>query len=107
MVLIGGVMIYLLSLVVYVVVFMACMYIIKTQPDKVEKLITKICFVGFCSQLMINYLFWGNISAFGIISQVVSIERSAINLMFLCLTSIFCYASLLALLFKANDFYNE
>lgn len=100
-------MVYLISLVIYVVVFGACMRIIKTQPDRVEGFITKICFVGFCLQLMINYLFWGNANAFGILSQVVSIERSSMNLLFLCLTSIFCYGSLMVLLFKANDFYNE
>lgn len=98
-------MVYLLSLVVYVIVFFVCLHLIKTKPSQSDSLVVRICLVGFALQLMINYLFWGNSGAFWVLSNFVQIERSMINLLFLTLTSIFCYASLMVLLFKAKDFY--
>ena len=101
-------MVYIISLVVYAVVFGAGMYIVKKHPRQIEKLITKLCFVGFVLQLMINYLFWGHQAVkLNPLATVISSERSSINLMFLALVSIFCYASLLVVLFKAKDFYEE
>lgn len=100
-------MIYLISLAIYLVVLGAGMYIVKTRPKQAEKFITKICAVGFILQLCVNYLFWGNIAAFNPLSTYVSIERSAVNLMFLGLVSIFCYAGLLVMLSKADEFYND
>lgn len=100
-------MIYLISLVIYVIVFGAGLYLVKTQPQKVERSVGKICLVGLILQLFVNYLFWGQVATFNPLATVVSTERSAINLMFLALISIFCYASLLVALFKANDFYHE
>lgn len=98
-------MVYAISFVIYVIVFGACLHLIKSQPDRAESFVVRICLVGFCLQLFINYLFWGNPTAFGILSEIAHIERNMINLFFLSLTSIFCYGSLMVLLLKAKDFY--
>ncbi|MDO4897034.1 MAG: hypothetical protein Q3971_06695 [Moraxella sp.] len=101
-------MIYVISALVYVIVLLSGLYVAKTRPVKCERVIVKLCFVGFVLQLMVNYLFWGSgASNFNPLAMIVGAERSAINLMFLALVSIFCYASLLTILFKAKDFYEE
>lgn len=101
-------MLYVISLVVYAIILLSGLYITKKTPTHCEKIITKLCLVGFGLQLMLNYLFWGSgASAFNPLASVVSAERSAVNLMFLALISIFCYAGLLTILFKAKDFYEE
>ena len=100
-------MIYLISLVVYAIILAAGMYIVRKHSHQVERLLGRICPVGFVLQLLVNYVFWGQAASFNPLSGFVSPERSAVNLMYLALISIFCYAALLALLFKANDFYNE
>ncbi|MDO5652110.1 MAG: hypothetical protein Q4G13_08280 [Moraxella sp.] len=100
-------MIYGISFVVYAGVFGAGLYIVKRLPTQAEKLITKLTFVGFMLQVAINYIFWGNPSAFFAGDPLASSERLAVNFMFLCLISIFCYASLLVILFKARDYYHE
>lgn len=101
-------MIYIFSLIIFVIVFGAGFYIIKKNPAKVEHLVGRICFLGLAMQLFVNYLFWGSrASAFNPLALVISPERSAVNLMFLALISIFCYAGLLVILYKAHDFYND
>lgn len=100
-------MIYLISLVVYAIVLTAGMYIVRKHPYQVERLLGRICLVGFVLQLLVNYVFWGQAANLNPLSGFVSPEPSAVNLMYLALISIFCYAALLALLFKANDFYND
>lgn len=101
-------MIYLFSFLIYAVVFGAGFYLVRKNPTKVERLVGRICFIGLILQLFVNYLFWGSMaSAFNPLAVMISPERSAVNLMFLALISIFCYASLLVVLFKENDFYNE
>lgn len=100
-------MIYLISLVVYVAVFAAGFYVVKKHPQRVERLLGRLCFLGLMMQLLVNYLFWGSAATFNPLATLVSADRSSVNLMYLALISIFCYASLLVVLFKANDFYNE
>lgn len=104
----GVMMIYAISAVVYVIILLAGLYVAKTRPAKCERVIVKLCFMGFALQLMVNYLFWGSgVSNFNPLATIVGAERSAVNLMFLALVSIFCYASLLTILFKAKEFYEE
>lgn len=99
-------MIYIISFILYTAVFLVGMFFIHKRPQTAESAIHKIAIVGFFLQLLINWLFWGNLSAFNPIAPVVSMERSALNFMFLCLISIFCYASIFVLLLKANEYYN-
>lgn len=100
-------MIYIISIVIYAIIFGASMHIIINQPSHVEKLVAKLCLLGFLLQAMVNYVFWGELNTFSPFISDLGIERNAINLMMACLISLFCYASLLVLLFKANDFYNN
>lgn len=101
-------MIYIISVVVYVIVFLAGMYVVKKHPNRTEKIIFKLCLVGFVLQLMINYSFWGSLATeLNPLASSVGTERSSINLMFYALISIFCYASLLVVLSKAKDFYER
>lgn len=102
-----GDMIYLISFVIYVLVFVAGFYVVKKHPSRVEQWLGRLCFGGLLLQLSVNYLFWGEVANFNPLATLVGTEHSAVNLMYLALISIFCYASLLVLLFKANDFYNE
>ncbi|WP_066805162.1 hypothetical protein [Moraxella oblonga] len=100
-------MVYIVSLIIYVLIFVVGMYFIKSQTDSAKASIIKANLVGFCIQILINYAFWGNPDAFGILSQFVNIERDTTNFILLCLTSVFCYGSLLALLFMADNLYHE
>ncbi len=100
-------MIYLISFVIYAIVFGVGFYLVKTNPNKVERLLGRICFIGLIFQVLVNYLFWGSAASFNPLATIISSERSAINLMFLALVSIFCYAGLLIVLYKAHDFYHE
>lgn len=100
-------MIYVISLAIYVAVLSAGLYLVKKRPHLVEKWLGWLCFVGLMAQLVVNYLFWGSAVSFNPLATLISPERSSLNLMYLAFISIFCYASLLALLFKANDFYHD
>lgn len=101
-------MIYLISVVIYAVILGAGLYLIKRHPAKCETVMTKLCLMGFLLQLMVNYLFWGGqMSALNPLAQLFGGERSAVNLMILAIISIFCYASLMVILFKAKDFYES
>lgn len=101
-------MIYLFSFLIYAMVFGVGFYLIRCNPATVERLVGWLCFIGLILQLFVNYLFWGSMAGtFNPLAVMISPERSAVSLMFLALISIFCYASLLVILFKANDFYNE
>lgn len=99
-------MIYAISFVVYAIVFCAGFYLVKKQPKNVERLVGKVAFIGFCLQIAINYMLKDSAVFYDFISSTHS-HRSSINFLFLCLVSIFCYASLLVVLYKSNDFYND
>ncbi len=100
-------MLYAISFMIYVVVFGIGFYLVRMKTPHMEKLLGRICFMGLILQILVNYLFWGRASSFNPLAVVISPERSAVNLMLLALVAIFCYASLLVVLYKANDFYNE
>lgn len=99
-------MVYLVSLVVYILIFVVGMKFAKSF-DNTKSRIIMICLVGFCLQIFINYVFWGNSDAFGVLSQFVKIERDMTNFILLCITSIVCYGSLLTVLFLINNLYDE
>lgn len=98
--------VYIISFIVYAIVFTLGMFFIHKKPIIAEKAIHKIVITGFLLQLLINWGFWGDLSAFNPIAPIANMERSALNFMFLCLISIFCYAGIFVLLLKANEFYN-
>lgn len=100
-------MVYLISFVIYAIVFGVGFFLVKTNSSKVERLLGWICFVGLLLQVLVNYLFWGSAASFNPLATLISSERSAVNLMFLALVSIFCYAGLLVILYKAHDFYHD
>lgn len=98
--------VYIISFIIYAIVFLVGMFFIHKKPNIAEKAIHKISITGFALQLLINWAFWGDLSAFNPIAPIASMERSALNFMFLCLISIFCYASLFVLLLKSNEYYH-
>lgn len=98
--------VYIISFIIYAIVFLVGMFFIHKKPQIAESCIHKVAIIGFVLQLLINWLFWGDVSAFNPIAPIASMERSALNFMFLCLISIFCYASMFILLLKANEYYN-
>lgn len=98
--------VYIISFIVYLLVFIVGMVAIHKKPQMAEKIIHKVAILGFFLQIFINWLFWGDLSAFNPIATLASMERNALNLMFLHLISIFCYAGMFVLLLKANEFYN-
>lgn len=99
--------VYIISFIVYASIFGLGMFFVHKKPNIAENAIHKIAFGGFIIQILINWAFWGNLSAFNPIAPIASMERSAINFLFLCLISIFCYAGIFVLLLKANEYFNE
>lgn len=100
-------MIYLLSFVVYLIVFAIGIYFIVIQSQKTTNITHVVCLVGFVIQVLINYLFWGNVSAFGFLSSIINNERTLTNLLILCIISVFCYGLLDVVFVKLNDYYHR
>lgn len=98
--------VYIISFILYLIIFALGMFFIQKRPAIAERAIHKLAFLGFVLQLLINWGFWGDLSAFNPIAIIASQERSAINLLFLSLISIFCYSALFVGLLKSNEYYN-
>ncbi|MDO4250888.1 MAG: hypothetical protein Q4C68_05190 [Moraxella sp.] len=96
----------LISIIIFVLVLIAGVLVVRKKPHLVEKLVTKLTVVGFCFQMMANWLFWGSGTSLNPMAVSTTPDKSSTVFLFLSLISIFCYAGLLALLFKAHDFYN-
>lgn len=100
-------LVYVISFIIYAIIFMLGMFFIYKRRDILEGFIQKIVAVGFLLQMLINWLFWGNASAFKFIPMIANMERNALNFMLLSLISIFCYSALFVFLIKANEYYQE
>ncbi|OPH39713.1 hypothetical protein [Moraxella equi] len=100
-------MIYLVSFIVYLIVFAIGVYFIAIHSKKATAITHGVCAVGFVIQLLINYLFWGNVSAFGFLSNIINNERTLTNLLILFVTSVVCYGLLFVVFAKLNDYYHE
>ena len=95
-----------ISLAIVLVIFGAGAAMVRKRPKLAEKTVGKLVFVGFVFQMLANWLFWGKGVAFNPFAGATSADQSAMTFLFLCLVSIFCYASLLVILLKMHDFYN-
>ncbi|STZ09149.1 Uncharacterised protein [Moraxella caprae] len=99
-------MIYAVSVVWYALIFILGMAFIKKMPDRAERWVGILVFIGFCTQILINYVGLGHLGVFELLAHLDH-DRSAFNLMVLCLISIFCYSALFVMLIKAYDYYQE
>ena len=97
-------MLYLISAVIAFIIFASGFAVVRLHPALVDKVVTKIVFVGFVFQIIANWLFWGGADTSFAVQATV--DKASVNFLFLCLVSIFAYAGMLAVLFKAHDFYN-
>ncbi|OAU94574.1 MULTISPECIES: hypothetical protein [Moraxella] len=100
-------LIYFVSAVIFFFILSVGLYITRRHGVRSEKVIVRLCLIGFLCQILINWLFWGDGVIYNPFSATGSVDRTGLTFLVLCLISIFCYASLLMLLYKANDFYNE
>ena len=97
-------MLYLISAIIITIIFASGFAVVRLRPTLVDKVVTKIVFLGFAFQIAINWLFWGGANTPFAVQATV--DNASVNFLFLCLVSIFAYAGILALLYKAHDFYN-
>lgn len=100
-------LVYLVSFVVYAIIFLIGMFFIYKNHENVEGVIQKLVVIGFLVQVLINWLFWGNSSAFELIDVLAQMERNSLNFMLLSLISIFCYSALFVFLIKANEYFHD
>lgn len=100
-------LVYLVSFVVYAIIFMIGMFFIYKNHENIESIIPKVVAVGFVFQILINWLFWGDTSAFEMIDVLAQMERNALNFMLLSLISIFCYSALFVFLIKTNEYFHD
>lgn len=99
------IMVYLVSFVVYMAILGFGIIIIQKSLIHYERHIIKLTLFGFAIQLFINWSSLGNLSAMPQLTLLNRANNSNIELMILTLISIFCYASLLVIFFKAHDYY--
>ena len=100
-------LVYLVSFVVYAIIFMIGMFFIYKNHENIESIIPKVVAAGFVFQILINWLFWGDTSAFEMIDMLAQMERNALNFMLLSLISIFCYSALFVFLIKTNEYFHD
>lgn len=100
-------MVYVLSLIVYLLILGAGIYIIKKNPKGVEKYTTKIALIGFLVQVFINWASLGNVPFMPQMAVLGKSQNGSLDFMLLSLVSIFCYASLLVIFYKAYDYYKD
>lgn len=99
-------MVYVLSLIIYLLILGAGVYIIKKNPKKVEKYAAKIALMGFAVQVFINWASLGNLPFMPQISNAKE-QYDSLDLMMLSLVSIFCYGAMLVIFYKAYDYYHS
>lgn len=100
-------MVYVLSLVVYLLILAAGIYIIKKSPKRVERYAAKIALIGFFVQMFINWASLGNLPFMPQIDILAKGQHGSLDFMLLSLVSIFCYAALLVIFYKAYDYYQN
>lgn len=100
-------MVYVLSLIVYLLILGAGIYIIKKNPKKMERYATKIALIGFAVQMFINWASLGNLPFMPQIAIFGKGQHGSLDFMLLSLVSIFCYAGLLVIFYKAYDYYKD
>lgn len=104
----GIAMLYLVSAILIALVFVISFIIVrKIANQHAEKLVTRICAVGFVLQIIVNWLFLGAGMVHNPFAEQASVEQTSIAFLILCLVSIFCYGSLLLILYKAHEFYHD
>lgn len=100
-------MLYIISILISSIVFISGLIVIHKKPHLANQILGKLVFFGCVLQILTNWLFWGEGTSFNPFAVIISTDKSYIRFMILCLVSIFCYSSALALLYKAHDFYNN
>lgn len=100
-------MIYILSLIIYVIILGIGIYLIRNNPKKAERSATTTALTGFIIQIFINWASLGNIPAMPQIGIFDEGQQGSLDFLILSLISIFCYGALLVILYKANDYYHE
>lgn len=100
-------MVYVLSLVVYLFILGIGVYLIKQNPHKAEVYAISIALIGFFIQIFINWASLGNVPTMPQIGIFGEGQHSSLDFLLLSLVSIFCYAALLVVFYKTNDYYHE
>lgn len=100
-------MVYLLSFVIYVAVLGLGILVIQKCKQNYERHMIKLTLFGFGTQLFINWASLGNVAQMPQLNLLNRANSGNIELMILTLISIFCYASLLVIFFKAYDYYHS
>lgn len=99
-------MVYLISFVIYMIVLGVGIFVIQKTPKNFERHIIKLALLGFAIQLFINWASLGNLPVLPQLERLNRADNATFELMILSLISIFCYASMLVIFFKAHDYYH-
>lgn len=99
-------LIYQISLAIFVLIGILGFVVIRSNPTWVERAVTQITLLGFLAQIAVNWLFLGSGMVYNPFAEAV-LGRTSITFLVFCLVSIFCYASLLMIFYKAHEFYHE
>lgn len=99
-------MVYVLSFIVYMIIFSIGVAVAK-KAQKIELVGAAISMVGFFIQVFINWASLGNIPSMPQIGNFNITQHGLLDLIILSMISVFCYAGLLVIIYKAHDYYKQ
>lgn len=99
-------MVYVVSFIIYVIILGIGVAIAK-KAQKIELYGVVVSMVGFAIQVFINWAALGNIPSMPQISNFSVTQHGLLDLIILSMVSVFCYAALLVIIYKAHDYYHH
>lgn len=99
-------MVYVLSFIVYMIILGIGVAVAK-KAQKIELAGVTVSMVGFLIQVFINWASLGNIPSMPQISNFNITQHGLLDLIILSMISVFCYAGLLVIIYKAHDYYHQ
>lgn len=99
-------MVYVLSFIVYMIIFGIGIAVAK-KVERIELPGAIVSMIGFLIQVFINWASLGNIPSMPQIANFNVTNHGLLDLIILSMVSVFCYAALLVVIYKAHDYYKQ
>lgn len=99
-------MVYVLSFIVYMIILSIGVAVAK-KAQKIELAGAAVSMIGFLIQVFINWASLGNIPSMPQIANFNITNHGLLDLIILSMVSVFCYAALLVVIYKAHDYYKQ
>lgn len=99
-------MVYLLSFIIYAIIFIIGAYLILKNSPNLEFRIAVLILIGFFIQVFIDWASLGNITSLPQIT-VFGTAHGYLEFLILTLVSVFCYAALLVALYQVYRYHQK